>query len=273
LLRFLDSRKIMYGTAWKKDQTADLVFEAMSSGFRAIDTACQPKHYQEDLVGEGVRRAMKELGISRDEIFIQTKFTSPDGQDPSRMPYDPSLPVDEQVLASFEVSKKHLGSVDSLVLHSPMRRMKDTLRVWETFEEIHERGEVKYLGISNIYSLSDLKKIYNVVKIKPTFVQNRFYDQSDYDKELRQFCIDKNIHYQSFWSLTGNPKLVGSNEVRKLAKNKSVTKEQIWFAFLQHMNIIPLTGTKNPTHMRQDLEAADITLTSSEMESLKSLLR
>ena len=86
------------------------------------------------------------------------------------------------------------------------------------------------------------------------------------------FAVE-NIHYQSFWSLTANPKLVGSTEVSKVAKSRSATKEQVWFAFLQHMNIIPLTGTKNLTHMRQDLEAADIILTDSEIEALKTLLR
>ena len=36
--------KILYGTAWKKDRTKELVYQAIKSGFRAIDTACQPKH-------------------------------------------------------------------------------------------------------------------------------------------------------------------------------------------------------------------------------------
>lgn len=38
--------KIVYGTAWKKERTADLVVKAVLAGFRGVDTACQPKHYQ-----------------------------------------------------------------------------------------------------------------------------------------------------------------------------------------------------------------------------------
>jgi hypothetical protein len=44
--------KMLYGTAWKKDHTVDLVVQAVLAGFRGIDTACQPKHYREDLVGK-----------------------------------------------------------------------------------------------------------------------------------------------------------------------------------------------------------------------------
>jgi len=42
---------LMYGTAWKKEKTAELVSLALKCGFRGIDTACQPKHYNEPGVG------------------------------------------------------------------------------------------------------------------------------------------------------------------------------------------------------------------------------
>lgn len=48
---------VFYGTAWKKDKTADLVELALRTGFRGIDTACQPKHYNEPGVGEGIARS------------------------------------------------------------------------------------------------------------------------------------------------------------------------------------------------------------------------
>lgn len=61
---------LVYGTAWKKDQTADLVYRAIRAGFRAIDTAAQPKHYREDLVGSGIRRAIREGIVRRDELYV-----------------------------------------------------------------------------------------------------------------------------------------------------------------------------------------------------------
>ena len=61
---------LIYGTAWKKDQTRLLVKQALLAGFRGVDTAAQPKHYQENLVGEGMRDAMREAGIKREELYV-----------------------------------------------------------------------------------------------------------------------------------------------------------------------------------------------------------
>ena len=77
----------IYGTAWKKEATANLVELALKSGFRAIDTANQAKHYSESLVGDALINAAKN-GISREQIWLQSKFTSIDGQD-TRLPYNP----------------------------------------------------------------------------------------------------------------------------------------------------------------------------------------
>lgn len=63
----------LYGTAWKKDQTADLVYTAVNAGFRGIDTAAQPRHYQEHLVGDGIRRAIAEGIIRREDIYVSTE--------------------------------------------------------------------------------------------------------------------------------------------------------------------------------------------------------
>jgi hypothetical protein len=62
--------RLVYGTAWKKDKTADLVYSALKAGFRGIDTAAQPRHYQESLVGDGIRRAIKEGIIKREDLFV-----------------------------------------------------------------------------------------------------------------------------------------------------------------------------------------------------------
>ena len=94
---------MIYGTAWKKERTAQLVELALLSGFRGIDTAGQPKHYQENLVGDGLLRAY-EKGLKREDIYIQTKFTPIDGQDINNMPYDKESSLDVQIKQSFETS-------------------------------------------------------------------------------------------------------------------------------------------------------------------------
>jgi diketogulonate reductase-like aldo/keto reductase len=62
----------LYGTAWKKEQTADLVYEALKAGFKGVDTAAQPKHYNEKLVGDGIRRAVSEGLVKREDLFVST---------------------------------------------------------------------------------------------------------------------------------------------------------------------------------------------------------
>lgn len=201
---------ILYGTAWKKDRTADLVELAVKQGFRAIDTACQPKHYQEAGVGEALQRLYQQQIIQREDIFLQTKFTSLDGQDPQRIPYNPKASLPDQVMQSFAKSCENLHTtyLDSLVLHSPMHTMDETMQVWRVFEQLHSEGKVRYLGISNTYQLSVLQRLYQQAVVKPQFLQNRFYRESGYDHEIRQFCRDHDIKYQSFWTLTANPHII-----------------------------------------------------------------
>jgi diketogulonate reductase-like aldo/keto reductase len=76
--------KMIYGTAWKQEKTSEYVIQAINSGFRAIDTACQPKHYNEPGVGDALRYLYTENLIQRHDLFLQTKFTSIHGQDPTK---------------------------------------------------------------------------------------------------------------------------------------------------------------------------------------------
>ncbi|KAJ1487951.1 NADP-dependent oxidoreductase domain-containing protein [Baffinella frigidus] len=134
---FAKSPAIVYGTAWKKDKTEDLVFEAVkTAGFRGIDTACQPKHYFEPGVGAAIARLAK-AGVPREDLFIQTKYTPIGGQAKASVPYNPESPLAEQVRTSFEVSVKNLQTeyLDSWVLHSPLPTDKENLQVWRAMEQ------------------------------------------------------------------------------------------------------------------------------------------
>lgn len=262
--------KIIYGTAWKKERTTGLVLEALKAGFRGVDTACQPKHYAEPLVGEAIMLS----GIKREALFIQTKFTPLDGQDPNRVPYDQKASLPKQVAESFEVSKKNLKTsyIDSLLLHSPLFPFSNLMRVWHAMETIVKKGEVLQLGISNCYDLEVLKRLYHEAEVKPSVVQNRFYAQSDYDMELRQWCKEHDITYQSFWSLTANPHILGSDTVMKLAIKYRKSEAQIFFAYLMSQHITPLSGTTSEEHMQEDLEVSDLTLSGNEINAITSLL-
>eukprot|EP00980_Cylindrotheca_fusiformis_P007072 scaffold1482_cov120-Cylindrotheca_fusiformis.AAC.14 len=247
---------LIYGTAWKKDDTSDLVYKAVKTGFRFIDTACQPKHYNEAGVGLGWSSAAKDLGLERSDIWLQTKYTSVGGQDPTNFPYDPSSPIEEQVRSSLDVSLKNLKTtyLDSWVMHSPMKTMEKTMKAWRAMEEAVDQGKVRQLGMSNCYTLEEFKSIYQQARIKPAVLQNRFYADSDFDTELRKFCKDAGIQYQSFWTLSANRHALNKPEVKQMAKQRGLTPQTFLYAFLMSLGYVtPLDGTTNQAHMTEDV--------------------
>jgi len=250
--------RIIYGTAWKEDRTANLVYDAVMSGFRHIDTACQPKHYNEQQVGEGWTRAAKELGLARDSLWVQTKYTSLDGQDPERVPYDKDASLEDRVRQSVAKSLENLQTdyLDSLVMHGPEGNWEDTLTVWRVFEEFVDAGKVRALGMSNFYQADAVEYLYDNVRIKPSAVQNRFYKDSDiaYDVLTRAFCLEKGIEYQSFWTLGANRHGLQHEGVNEMATEKGISVENVMYAFVMALGITPLDGTTNKQHMQEDME-------------------
>jgi len=266
--------KLIYGTAWKKDRTTDLVVQAVKAGFKGIDTACQPKHYSEAGVGAALNK-LADQGFPREKLFVQTKFTGISGQDPKSIPYDKDAPLKTQIEQSLEVSLKNLGTsyVDSLVLHGPMRTEERTLEAWKVLEGFINEGKVKQIGMSNCYSLPYFKKIYDNATVKPSVLQNRFYAESGYDKKLRQFCKEKGIFYQAFWILTANQHILGSTAVQKMAGKYDKTPAQCFYAFLMQTGVItPLTGTTSALHMKEDLDAVNVELNEDEMRQFSKFV-
>ena len=265
--------RIIYGTAWKKDRTADLVEKAIQAGFRGIDTACQPKHYNEPLVGAALQR-IKEHGIEREALFLQTKFTPLSGQDPRQVPYDENSPIELQVAQSFEASIKNLQTeyVDSLVLHSPMAPHTLLMKVWNAMENIQKTGGARQLGISNCYHTEVIRSLYADANVKPAVLQNRFYQETGYDANLRHWCTHHGVIYQSFWTLTANPHVLASNAVRTIAQKHKKTEAQIFFRYLSHSGIVPLTGTTSEQHMKEDLSIFEFELSSEDLKNMSLLL-
>lgn len=264
---------IIYGTAWKAERTAALVEQAVTLGFRGIDSACQPKHYHEPGVGEGLA-ACFAAGLSRADVYLQTKFTPRDGQDPARIPYDPKASLSDQVAQSFATSLKNLRTdyLDGLVLHSPLTEERNLMEVWRAMEAIVDAGGARQLGISNCYRPAQFQRLCEQARIKPAILQNRFYAATGYDRDLRTFCRRHGILYQSFWTLTANPTILAHATARGLAKKYGRTPAQVFFRVLTQAGIVPLTGTTSEVHMREDLEIFEFELTAAECAEVERLL-
>ena len=263
----------MYGTAWKKAATKELVLLAVAAGFRAIDTANQLIHYDEELVGEALQTLQKS-GIQRNNLFLQTKFTPLGGQG-GRSPYDASADLSTQVRQSFADSLHHLVTdyLDSYVLHAPYSRRglgKADWQVWSAMEELYLAGKTKMIGISNV-GAGQLSELCAQAKVKPMVVQNRCFAALGWDKEIREICRLQGIVYQGFSLLTANSEVLVDPVIQSIARRLNCGPAQIIFRFAMQIGMLPLTGTTNPQHMKLDLQAEQLALTDAEIQQIERI--
>ena len=263
----------MYGTAWKKEATTIFVLQAVEAGFTAIDTANQLIHYDEARVGEALLTLARQ-GTPRDRLFLQTKFTSVNGQD-HRTPYDAAADLTTQVKQSFESSLAHLHTdyLDSYVLHGPYYRRGlavEDWEVWTAIEQLYESKRTKMIGISNV-SAEQLALLCTNAKHRPMVVQNRCYARLGWDKDVREICRAHDIIYQGFSLLTANREVLVDPNVRALAGRYGMGPAQLVFRFAMQIGMLPLTGTTNPRHMKEDLEADQFMLAPQDLEQIENI--
>ncbi len=228
----------MYGTAWKKEATRELVQLAVASGFRAIDTANQLIHYEEALD-------------------------------------DPSADLATQVRQSFDSSLTHLCTeyVDSYVLHGPYSRRRlgeADWEVWAAMEDLYQSGKTKMIGISNV-TAGQLAQLCEQANLKPMVVQNRCFAALGWDKEVREICQAEGIIYQGFSLLTANREVLAHPEIRTIAKRLGAGTAQIIFRFAMQIGMLPLTGTTSQQHMKEDLQAEQLALSTEEIERIETI--
>ncbi|TFY81482.1 hypothetical protein EWM64_g2527 [Hericium alpestre] len=195
----MSAARIIYGTAWKKERTAALVVSAVLNGFRAIDTACQPKHYREDLVGEALEELVNKHGINRKDLYVQTKYTPISGQDRSQpLPYNPEDPVYDQTRASVATSLKQLrvSYLDGCLLHSVLPTLNQTLDAWTALIELQDEGKVRKIGMSNVYDPRVLDHLQLESGHAPEVVQNRWYEGNGWDPDVLNWCKKHGAQYQ-----------------------------------------------------------------------------
>jgi diketogulonate reductase-like aldo/keto reductase len=266
----IDVPKLIYGTAWKEDETARLTKLALDTGFRGIDTANQRRHYHEAGVGEALRQARLP------GIFVQTKFTHLDGQD-ERLPYDRNAPMATQVAQSIESSLQHLGTtrIDSYLLHGPSARDRLTAEDWEAWtamEAAQRAGKVGLLGISNV-TLRQVEEVFGKASVKPSVVQNRCFARTGWDRGVRDFCASHGIVYQGFSLLTANPEVLRHPIVRAVCARTGKTAAQVLFRFAIQIGMVALTGTTSRHHMAEDLAVDQFQLEAGEAEAIEHLAK
>ena len=255
----------LYKPAGKKEKIATLVYEAIISGYKGVDTAALPR---KDLAraGAGVRRALSEGKISRHEMFIQSGFVPVNSQGPNETPYDPTASISEQIHSSIRSSLRHMRPskeesssestyLDCLVLRNPLSTLPtiaQTLEAWRT-AETYVPHKIRYLGISSV-PRSTLEQLYDAADIKPAVVRSRAWLDTTFDHDVRAFCAEREIIYQFVWQKAAGKKLLNSPEVRHLADQVGLQPHQAaWVLVLALENVVALSRPTNVKHMEYEL--------------------
>jgi len=270
----MPASKIIYGTAWKTTETTSLVIKAVTQGFRAIDTAGQLKHYREDLVGEALRILYSQHGFKREDLWLQTKYTPIESQDPERpIPYDPNASITDQIQSSFQKSLSNLGTnqLDSYIMHDMLDTKEQNIEAWDALTSLKKEAKVKLIGVSNIEDLALLKQLHerNLIDV----VQNPWYIENGWDQAISAFCVANNIMYQAFGTIRLSPQLVNHPTVQGIANSKRCSREQVVLRFVQLKGLIPLSGTKSDQHMKDDLQVEHVNISIQEYQSLEEALK
>nr|CDP27187.1 Putative NAD(P)H-dependent D-xylose reductase [Podospora anserina S mat+] len=253
---------LIYGTAWKKDRTADLVYEAIKAGFRGIDTAAMKRHYDEALVGEGIRRAISEGIVSRNDLWIQTKYTpSPSTHYTSTNPLTTSLTTSiASSLSNLSTPDHQPPYLDALILHSPFETLPENITAW-THLTSYLPNQIRHLGYSNVppdfLDIFDEFLDLNSSLPRVSLIQNRFTaGMYNWDIETRRWCKGNGAVYQGFWVLTGNVDVWRhAKVVREVKEGLGLgSLEEAWLAVVMvGMGVRVLDGTTKGEHMRGDL--------------------
>ncbi len=128
----------------------------------------------------------------------------------------------------------------------------------------------RFAGLASAIAIAwTISKVYTrAPRIKPAVIQNRFYADTNYDSDIRAYCDQQQIVYQSFWTLSANARLLAHKAITGPAATHKRTPAQILFRYLTQIGVVPLTGTKSEAHMREDLSIFDFELSHAECNAI-----
>lgn len=127
------------------------------------------------------------------------RFTPIGGQDKTQpLPYDPSNRLETQINTSFHKSLENLRTtyLDSLLLHSPLNTLAQTVAAWKALMTLQDSGKVKFIGVSNTYDVAILEALERVGGRKVQIVQNRWFEGNQWDKDVLEYCRNNGVQYQ-----------------------------------------------------------------------------
>ena len=238
------------------DTCVNSVMALIKNGGRLIDTAYM--YGNEEAVGEGVRRAIAEFGVSREEIFVITKIY-------------PNQFSDPESAIEMALEKLDIGYIDMMLLHHPGR---NDVEAYLAMEKYVTEGKIRSLGLSNWY-IEELTDFLPQVNIVPALVQNEIHPYYQ-EQEVVPFIQEKGIVVQCWYPLGGRgytQELLTDETISSIAAAHEISAAQVILRWDLQRGIVVIPGSSNPEHIRENLDLFGFELTSEDMEQIAVLDR
>ncbi len=244
--------QIGYGVymIWDYNDCKDAVLEALSCGYRHIDTAQIYKN--ERAVGAAIR----ESGIDRSEIFVTTKiWVSNYGKGKTTKAVTKSL------------ERLNVEYIDLVLLHQPG---DDYLTAWAELEHAVSNKQIRSIGISN-FKPEQIDQLIDFGTIVPAVNQIECHPYLQ-QTEIKQYLASKQIAVEAWYPLGhGDKKLLNEQLFVNLAKKYQKSPAQIILRWHLEQGHIVFPKSLNPIHIADNIAIYDFALTASELDKISLL--
>lgn len=229
------------------DEAEASVLHALQNGVRLIDTA--NAYVNEKAVG----RAMKRLGLPREEIFLETKLWSSFYEQPDAV---------EKTLARLDTDY-----IDLLLIHQPAGNYVAGYRL---MEKAYKEGKVRAIGLSN-FNQAQVSEILSLCEVKPTILQTELHPYHQ-EPSLKTFLKENGIVAQAWYPLGhGDKALLEEPLLTALGQKYGKSAAQIILRWHMQVGNIVIPGSKNPAHIKANFDLFDFVLTDEEMAQIAAL--
>ncbi len=226
------------------DEAEASVLSALACGYRLIDTA--NAYVNEKAVG----RAMKKSGVSREEIFLETKLWPAFYEQPDAV---------EKTLERLDTDY-----IDLLLIHQPAGNY---IAGYKLMEKAYKEGKVKAIGLSN-FSQSQIREILDICEVKPVVLQTEVHPYYQ-EKKLKDYLKKEGIVIQAWYPLGhGDKALLEEPLFQELGKKYGKSSAQIILRWHIQAGNIVIPGSKSPAHIQDNFDLFDFSLTAWEMAQI-----